>query len=409
MTRGHKLTESAIAKATVPPGKAKAWLWDSDVRGLGLRVLPRSKTFWFMYRPRGAGRSANSRMIKIDTYPTSSLAEARFKAKKLAGQVADGIDPATQRQEAKRRDSSTLRTLLATDGEYQRDLEDRGIVNRKVVMSGLNRGLHRLLSKDLADLTRRDLINAINAIKKDKPGAAADLRKFANQFCEWCANSGRIPVNPLAGWRNPKRSRAERLAAAANGGRALSDDEIRRVWQAAGDLGSFGGLVRLGLLTAMRRGELAQLERARDLTADRIIVQPEHAKTGEQHEVPRTDLMRQLIAAQPVTTSPLLFPSSKTGGRIKGWTKLVARLQRGSGVDFTMHDLRRTCRTLMSRLGVPEGIAELAIGHVRVDLIRRYNKDEAWDGRSDAFQRVSAHVESLIGAREGATVIPLRG
>jgi len=62
------------------------------------------------------------------------------------------------------------------------------------------------------------------------------------------------------------------------------------------------------------------------------------------------------------------------------------------------------------RLGVPEDIAELAIGHVRADLIARYNKDEAWEGRRDAFTRVSAHVESLIGARRRrAAVIPLRG
>jgi|SRR6516164_2354441 hypothetical protein len=69
------------------------------------------------------------------------------------------------------------------------------------------------------------------------------------------ATTGRASHNVLAGLRRPKRSRAERLAAGANGGRALSDDEIRNVWQAAGSLGSFGGLVRLALLTDLRRGE----------------------------------------------------------------------------------------------------------------------------------------------------------
>ena len=63
----------------------------------------------------------------------------------------------------------------------------------------------------------------------------------------------------------------------------------------------------------------------------------------------------------------------------------------------------------MSKLGVAEDIAELAIGHVRADLIARYNKDDAWEGRRDAFTRVSDHVEALIGARAGAAVIPLRG
>jgi len=222
-------------------------------------------------------------------------------------------------------------------------------------------------------------------------------------------STGRASHNVLAGLRQPKRSRAERLKAGASNGRALSDDEIRRLWQTADDFGSFGGLVRLALLTALRRGELAQIERARDLLADRIVVRPEHAKTGAQHEVPLTPLMREIIAGSQISTSPLVFPSSKTGGRLKGWTKLVAKLQQASGVDFRLHDLRRTARTLMSRLGVAEDLAELAIGHVRADLVARYNKDTAWEGRRDAFTRVSEHVESLIGAPEGAAVIALRG
>jgi len=51
----------------------------------------------------------------------------------------------------------------------------------------------------------------------------------------------------------------------------------------------------------------------------------------------------------------------------------------------------------------------ISAGHVRADLIARYNKDDAWSGRRDAFERVSNHVESLIGARDGAAVIPAAG
>src|SRR6516162_10742975 len=407
MTR--KLTETAVRRAGVPT-IGQTMIWDQAVTGFALRILPGgSRTFWFQYRTSG-GRSGKNRMVRIGSWPTVSLNAARKAARDLAGQVARGQDPAAKRQEAKRRDSSTLRHLLAADGEYERHLKHRHIVNAKVIISGLNRGLHRLMSKDVADLTRQDFVSAIATIEAvGKPGAAQDLRKFARTFLEWCVSSGRAHSNVLAGLRQPKRSRAERLKAAANGGRALSDDEILKLWQSADSFGSFGGLVRLALLTALRRGELAQIERARDILADRIVVRPEHAKTGAQHEVPLTDLMHEVIAGAPVTTSKLLFPSVVTGGRIKGWTKLVAKLRQVSGVDFRLHDLRRTARTLMSRLGVAEDLAELAIGHVRADLIARYNKDEAWEGRCDAFARVSTHVESLIGAREGAAVIPLRG
>ena len=37
------------------------------------------------------------------------------------------------------------------------------------------------------------------------------------------------------------------------------------------------------------------------------------------------------------------------------------------------------------------------IGHVRADLIARYNKDTAWEGRCDAFARVSDHIATAIG------------
>ena len=404
----QKLTETVVKEARVPT-TGQTMIWDSSVTGFAVRVLPGgSRTFWYQYRTPG-GRSGTNRMVRIGTYPETSVANARKRALDFAGQVVRGQDPAAERQDAKRRDSSTLRTLFAEGGPYQHDLERRGIVNRKVVLSGLNRGLHRLLSKDVADLTRRDFVSAISALEAaGKPGAAGELRKYSSTFLEWCVSTGRASHNVLAGLRRPKRSRAERLAAAANGGTALTDDQVRKLWQTAGDFGAFGALVRLALLTGARRGELAGLERSH-LLADRLVVVPEHAKTGAQHEVPLTPLMRAVIAGEPITTALLVFPSSKTGGRIKGWTKLVAKLQQVSGVDFRLHDLRRTARTLMSQLGVAEDIAELAIGHVRVDLIARYNKDQAWEGRCDAFARVSTHVESLIGAREGAAVIPLRG
>jgi integrase len=402
-----KLTETAVSRAQVPT-TGQVVLWDNQVIGFGLRILSGgSKTFWFQYRPAG-GRSVSARMVRIGAWPTVPLADARKRARDLAGQVARGIDPAAKRQAERARSESTLRTLLAEGGPYQRVLGRRGIVNAKVAMSSLRRGLARLMSKEVAQLTRADFVAAISAIEDDgRPGAAQDLRKFSRTFLEWCVGSGRLPANPLAGLRSPKRSRAERLAAAANGGTALTDEEIRRVWQAAEELGSFGALVRLALLTALRRGELAQLERTRIL-ADRIVIVPEHAKTGAQHEVPLTDLMRQVIGAQPVTPSKLLFPSPVTGGRLRGWGQFVPKLRQAGGVDFRLHDLRRTARTLMSRLGVAEDIAELAIGHVRADLIARYNKDQAWEGRVDAFARVSAHIAALIGACGGATAVAMR-
>ena len=219
MTR--KLTETVVRRVPAPTA-GQTMIWDQAVTGFAVRILPGgSRTFWFQYRTRG-GRAGKNRMVRIGTWPTVSLAAARRAAKVLAGQVAHGQDPAAERQEAKRRDSSTLRSLLAADGEYARHLKRRHIVNAKQALSSLNRGLHRMLSNDVADLTRRDFVSAISALEAaGTPGAAQDLRKFARTFLEWCVSTGRASHNVLAGLRQPKRSRAERLKAASNGGRLL--------------------------------------------------------------------------------------------------------------------------------------------------------------------------------------------
>ncbi len=262
-----------------------------------------------------------------------------------------------------------------------------------------------MMTEDVRNLTRADYVEAVAVIERDgRLGAAGDLRKHCRTFAEWCVGRGLADYNPLAGLRRPRRTRAERLEAIERG-RALDDGQIRAVWWAADRFGAFGGLVQLALLTAMRRGELSGL-RWTDIKSDRIVLEAQHTKTGSAHEVPLTDLMREVLARQPRTGSKLVFPTSRSSTRISGWTMLVKRLVNASDIDLTMHDIRRTCRTLMSRLEVPEDIAELAIGHQRADLIARYNLDGAWPRRVDAFERVSKHLANVLRENSDLTGEP---
>src|SRR5262249_40496083 len=208
------------------------------------------------YRPRGSGRSANSRMVKIGPSPATSLADARRAAKGFAGAVARGDDPAAEKQEERRRASSTLRQLLADGGDYDRHLAGRHLVNRKTVMRTRRRGLGRLMGKDVAAITRADFVTAIVAIKdQGKPGAAADLRKCARTFCEWCVHRGFAPANVLAGLRQSKTTRAERLASEARRPRALADHEIIAVWNAADGRGTWLSFKNRGDLDILVAGD----------------------------------------------------------------------------------------------------------------------------------------------------------
>jgi integrase len=391
------LTKTKIEKAVrtgAPQGKAQVVLWDTAPLGLGLKIRATGSCSWiFQFRPKGVGRSEAARTLTLGSWPSVTLDAARAAATAKAGEVALGKDPAAERRIERTRER---RIVIRVLDEFEHAIKRRRLVNVTTIMSTLRRGLAPHANREIDALERADFVERIDALEAaGKPGAATDLRKHARSLLEWAVSKGLVRFNVLAGLRRPRASRAERLDDERKG-RALSDDEIAVVWALAGSLGAFGGLLRLGLLTAMRRSELARL-RWSDVYDDRIVLAAHGTKTGVRHEIPITAAMRAVLTAQSKTTSDLVFPSARTpGAQLSGWTQLVAAAVKRSGVDFRLHDLRRTARTLMSRLGVAEDAAELAIGHVRRGLIGVYNKDDAWRARVDAFERVSDHVAKIV-------------
>jgi len=404
-----KLTDGAIRGllADLGPEGDRDTVRDTELTGFILRVSrQRVATFGLEYRPQGAGRRVSPTVLTVGRWPKLKADAARRIVQGHVVDVSRGHDPMAERRAREAQRSTALKELLAEDGPYERSLRRRKLQNWKVALSALRRGLSPLMARELSTLTRADLVQRITALQDaDLPGAAADLRKFSHSLIEWGIQQGHATHNPLSGWKQSAKTRAERLGKQEIG-KALDDQELVRVWAAAGTLGTFGNLVRLGLLTAMRRGELASL-RWSDIAIDRINLQAGSTKGGRAHAIPLTDLMRGVLASQVRSTSPLIFPSALTGGRIGGWSKLVRKLQEASGVDVRLHDLRRSCRTSMSTLNIPEDDAELAIGHQRADLVRRYNRDEGWQRRAAAFAAVSAHVAALIGREPSRNVVPL--
>ena len=402
MTEAQKLTLALIEEAVAAcarTGKSKP-LWDTRPVGLGLKIRVSGTHSWvFCFRPKGAGRREPSRTVTIGTWPRVVIEAARAKAMALAGEVAQGHDPAADLRGERTREK---RVVSAVIEGYVASIRRRKLVAANAIESGLKRELAPLAAREIDQLERADFVALIEGLENaGRPGSAGNLRKYCHSVLEWCLGQGIVRHNVLAGLRRPRVSRAERLENRRTG-RALSDDEIRALWSAAGDLGPFGGLTRLGLLSGMRRGELAGL-RWTDVRDDRIVLEAQVTKMGVTHEIPMTTTMRALINAQPRTSSRLVFPSPRTGDEMEGWSKLAPRAVRESGVNFRLHDLRRTVRTLMSRLGVAEDVAELAIGHVRRGLAGIYNKDSAWAARVDAFERVSNHIATVVAKSDDAS------
>ena len=207
---------------------------------------------------------------------------------------------ANRKDEAKKAATSkraTLGSLIAEGGPYETDLRARQVVNWKTPLSALRRHLlpgHK--NTDVRKLTRLDITTAMDKLTAEgRPGAAQDLRKHASTFLTWTTDTkGLTTHNVMTGYRKPKETRAQRLGRKSKG-RALSDNEIRAVWEATAKLGVFGQFVRLCLLGGPRRSEPTMLEWGKHIMADRVTFDAHWTKMGLHHDVPITPLVDQVL------------------------------------------------------------------------------------------------------------------
>jgi integrase len=390
-----RLTQRFVDTAVCPPDQSEAVWHDAEPPGLKLRVTRGgSKSYTIRYRT--GGRGARQPRITLDAAKVP-LGEARRLIKQRLGEVAAGRDPVGEQREQRKRDRARLGAAL---NAYEAHLARRQVVKRGEVLSLLRRELERPFGNvDLVELDRQRLAERIATIEASgRPGAARELKVRANVFLGWAVGEGLIPSNPMAGWRRPRATRAERLALV---GRALLDSELPAFWAAASAAPwPFGGYLKVLLLCGQRRSETAAMRWA-DIDPDAAtwIISAAISKSGRTHAVPLPPVVMEIIRATGRTTSPLAFPG-RGGGIMSGWEKRVAPVRKKSGLaHWTLHDLRRTFRSGLSTLKIDYEVRELMLNHlVGNDLDRRYDRAERWADRIEAAERWAQHVARIVSA-----------
>jgi len=96
-----------------------------------------------------------------------------------------------------------------------------------------------------------------------------------------------------------------------------------------------------------------------------------------------------------------LCPSPKTGGHIeqKTLTETMWRMRRDGELPamdpWTPHDLRRTVRTALARLGCPRPIAEAILGHSADGIVGVYDQHSYEAEAGEWLQRWNDHLDTL--------------
>jgi integrase len=422
-------TASRIADLT-PPATGEDIHGDTTVPGLCVRVRAGgAKTYCARYRT--GGRGSQQRRYTIGPTGAVSLAEARKIAAKVLSDVRLGLDPAGAKraQVAGRDKATTIAELLERHEGGQRA---RGVVTARATAAMLRRDFVDQIgpNREPRTVTRTELVECIERVRDGvkghatpRPGLAPTFRARLYGLFETGVARGDVAVNPLAGFREPRQSRAQRLEQAAkSAGRMLSMGEIASLWAACGDpriRPAFGAYIRALILLGSRRTETAQakLSWIRSATAERpaLLVFPAAAtKSGREHIMPLASLASGLIAGvRRYADTDLIFPgarSRKTGktAAISGWSKswpALLEVARGYGLagELRIHDLRKTARSHWSRLGVHDGVSEAMLAHAEANvLIATYDKRDLLDEKIDAVALWSGEIENAVKAREEA-------
>jgi integrase len=401
-----KLTPTFVAKAAAAPGAERSIFWDESLPCFGLMVTARGhKSFVVQYRAEGVSR----RMAFKDGL---SLDKAKKEARKIIGEVAKGDDPLQARRKQEAAAENTFRSIaeeyFRRDGAKLRTKNQREKTFERLVYPTLG-------GRQIGDIKRSDVVRLLDKIEDERGPVMADRTLAAlRRVFTWHAGRSDEFRSPIV--RSMARTSAKERARA----RVLSDDELRAVWRAAeGSPGAFGALVRFILLTATRRAEAARMTCGEVTNGDWTIPACRY-KTKQDHLIPLSASAQALLADIPRLSrrhdSHVFTTDGKhaLGGFSKAKKKLDERIlailreddrQAEQLPRWTLHDLRRTARSLMSRAGVTADIAERCLGHTIVGVRGVYDRFAYRDEKWQASEALAAQIERIINPQDN--VVPL--
>ncbi len=295
-------------------------------------------------------------------------------------------------------------------------------------------------AEQIGDIKRSDIVRLLDKIEDENGATMADktlaiVRKVMN----WHVSRSDDFLSPIV--RGMERGKPEERARE----RTLTDDELRAVWRAAeSSAGPFGRLVRFILLTAARRteagamtwGELedewtlpasrngTKVDLVRPLSAEAWAVLPAKVigcpfvfTTDGTNPISSYTTCKSKLDKQVVKELRYIAEKQKDEALlayIAEVENLMARMAETKGdvrkklsrelhaIWWTLHDLRRTARSLMSRAGVPADHAERCLGHVMPGVRGVYDPYEYLEAKRDAFNKLAASIKGIVNPSKAA-------
>jgi len=348
------LTDRFVATCKTARGQAQTDYFDERTPGLALRVSEQGHKAWsFIFTAPSNGKRAR---VTCGTYPSTSLAAARTRAREARGLVEAGEDP---RAAFSAQAAMTVAALIESflEKHARPNLRTAAEIERRLRKNAIP----RIGNVHVTDLHRRDINRAVDPIvRRGRLAEACRVFEDLRSIMRWAVARGDLDHNPMEGMKKPAALRTRT--------RVLNDNEIKTLWK---DLPktltkskSCQRIIQLCLVTAQRVGEVSGMRRDELDLKNRLWSLPgTRTKNSFPHNVALSDLAIRIIteALADAGNSPFVFPSN--GGALPAMAvaRTIIRAQERFGIaQWSAHDLRRSAITNMLALGVPP----IVVGHI---------------------------------------------
>jgi len=358
-----KLTK-AMVEGSVLPEKGQAFLWDSEVKGFGVRLTPSARTYIVQGRVSG-----EDRRVSLGRHGILTVQEARNKARAQLSAMLEGVDPVVEKKRSEAY-ALTLQELSEKYIEARRDLKPSSIADIK---KHIEKSFASWADRPAVDITRDKVAVRFRELSERSPAQAnqafRNLRALLN-YARAAYRSGDQPLiveNPVKIISDAKLwNRIQ-----ARSGR-IPTDKIGIAWNVIQELRNAPDQSKIGetltdavsflMLTGARWSEAAAL------TWDQVDL-----KDAWWH-LPDPKNRKPLTFPMPGAAVEILerrerkgffvFPSRNVGdGHITEARGILGKVSAAVGVRVSPHDLRRTFRAVAGECGVEFWKTKLLMGH----------------------------------------------